>query len=107
MMGAAGSSTRKVSPSPSEQVEQYHARRVRDRFTLDMLNDSLRHLGLAPFEEDFYLPNRKARHRPPLPERRRNSGPFAEHLYVGREQGRGKSGVSIARAPPPSQGGQE
>ena len=29
---------------------------MRDRFTLDMLKDYLRHLGLAPFEEDFYLP---------------------------------------------------
>ncbi|KFE68517.1 hypothetical protein [Hyalangium minutum] len=43
-------------PFPFEQVEQYQARRVRDRFTFDMLKDYLRHLGLAPFEEDFYLP---------------------------------------------------
>jgi hypothetical protein len=32
------------------------ARRVRDRFTFDMLKEYLRHLGLSPFEEDFYLP---------------------------------------------------
>jgi hypothetical protein len=43
-------------PFPFEQVEQYQARRVRDRFTFEMLKDYLRHLGLAPFEEDFYLP---------------------------------------------------
>ncbi|KFE68548.1 hypothetical protein [Hyalangium minutum] len=43
-------------PFPFEQVEKYQARRVRDRFTLEMLKDYLRHLGLAPFEEDFYLP---------------------------------------------------
>ncbi|HSP81389.1 MAG TPA: hypothetical protein VLQ93_22920, partial [Myxococcaceae bacterium] len=43
-------------PFPFEQVEQYQARRVRDRFTFEMLEDYLRHLGLAPFEEDFYLP---------------------------------------------------
>jgi len=43
-------------PFPFEQVEQYQARRVRDRFTFDMLKDYLRHLRLAPFEEDFYLP---------------------------------------------------
>ncbi|MBN1205884.1 MAG: hypothetical protein JXB05_13290 [Myxococcaceae bacterium] len=43
-------------PFPFEQVEQYQARRVRDRFTFDMLKDYLRHLGLAPFEEDFYMP---------------------------------------------------
>jgi hypothetical protein len=43
-------------PFPFEQVEQYQARRVRDRFTFDMLKDYLRHLGLSPFEEDFYLP---------------------------------------------------
>ncbi len=43
-------------PFPFEQVELYQARRVRDRFTFEMLKDYLRHLGLAPFEEDFYLP---------------------------------------------------
>jgi hypothetical protein len=43
-------------PFPFEQVEQYQARRVRDRFTFEMLKDYLRHLGLAPFEENFYLP---------------------------------------------------
>jgi hypothetical protein len=43
-------------PFPFEQVEQYQARRVRDRFTFEMLKDSLRHLGLAAFEEDFYMP---------------------------------------------------
>ena len=44
------------APFPFEQVEKYQARRVRDRFTFEMLKDYLRHLGLAPFEEDFYLP---------------------------------------------------
>jgi hypothetical protein len=29
---------------------------VRDRFTFEMLKDYLRHLGLSPFEENFYLP---------------------------------------------------
>ncbi len=43
-------------PFPFEQVERYQARRVRERFTFEMLKDYLRHLGLAPFEEDFYLP---------------------------------------------------
>jgi hypothetical protein len=43
-------------PFPFEKVEQYKARRVRDRFTFDMLKDYLRHLGLSPFEEGFYLP---------------------------------------------------
>jgi hypothetical protein len=37
-------------------LEQYQSRRVRDRFTFDMLKQYLHHLGLAPFEEDFYLP---------------------------------------------------
>ncbi|KFE63560.1 hypothetical protein [Hyalangium minutum] len=44
-------------PFPFEQVKQYQARRVRDRFTFEMLKDYLRHLGLSPFEEDFYLPS--------------------------------------------------
>ncbi|MBN1206421.1 MAG: hypothetical protein JXB05_16035 [Myxococcaceae bacterium] len=43
-------------PFAFEQVERYQARRVRDRFTFEMLKDYLRHLGLAPFEEDFYMP---------------------------------------------------
>lgn len=44
-------------PFPFERVEQYQARRVQDRFTFDMLKDYLHHLGLSPFEEDFYLPD--------------------------------------------------
>jgi hypothetical protein len=43
-------------PFPFEKVEQYQARKIRDRFTFDMLQEYLRHLGLTPFEEDFYLP---------------------------------------------------
>jgi hypothetical protein len=43
-------------PFPFEKVEQYQARRVRDRFTFEMLKEYLGHLGLAPFEEGFYLP---------------------------------------------------
>jgi hypothetical protein len=43
-------------PFAFEKREQYQARRVRDRFTFDMLKEYLRHLGLSPFEEDFYLP---------------------------------------------------
>jgi hypothetical protein len=43
-------------PFPFEQLEQYQARRVRDRLTFEMLKDYLRHLGLVPFEEDFYMP---------------------------------------------------
>jgi len=43
-------------PFAFEQVEHYQARRVRDRFTFEMLKDYLGHLGLSPFEEDFYLP---------------------------------------------------
>jgi len=43
-------------PFPFEKVEQYQSRRVRDRFTFDMLKQYLSHLGLAPFEQAFYLP---------------------------------------------------
>ncbi len=43
-------------PFPFEKLEQYQARRVRDRFTFDMLKEYLSHLGLSPFEEGFYLP---------------------------------------------------
>ena len=43
-------------PFAFEQLEKYQERRVRDRFTFEMLKDYLGHLGLSPFEEDFYLP---------------------------------------------------
>ena len=39
-------------PFPFEQLEKYQARRVRDRFTFEMLKDSLRHLGLSPLGRD-------------------------------------------------------
>jgi hypothetical protein len=44
-------------PFPFEKLEQYEERKVRDRFTFEMLKDYLHHLGLSPFEEDFYLPD--------------------------------------------------
>jgi hypothetical protein len=44
------------TPFPFEETERYRARRIRDRFTFDMLERYLRQLGLEPFEEDFYLP---------------------------------------------------
>lgn len=44
------------APFPFEQLERYQARRVRDRFTFDMLKQYLHHLGLSPFDEHFYLP---------------------------------------------------
>ncbi|HEX8700696.1 MAG TPA: hypothetical protein VF815_17730 [Myxococcaceae bacterium] len=43
-------------PFPFEQLERYQARKVRDRFTFDMLKEYLHHLGLSPFDEHFYLP---------------------------------------------------
>jgi hypothetical protein len=43
-------------PFPFEKLERYQERKVRDRFTFEMLKDYLRHLGLSPFEEDFFLP---------------------------------------------------
>jgi len=43
-------------PLPFEKLERYQARKVRDRFTFDMLAEYLHHLGLSPFQEDFYLP---------------------------------------------------
>ncbi len=43
-------------PFPFERREQYQARRVRERFTFDMLREYLRHMDLSPFEEGFYLP---------------------------------------------------
>jgi hypothetical protein len=42
---------------PFEEIDRYAARRVRDRFTPDMLHRYLRALGLRAFDEDFYLPD--------------------------------------------------
>lgn len=44
------------TPFPFEDMARYGARRVRDRFTFDMLEAYLGALGLRPFGEDFYLP---------------------------------------------------
>ena len=44
-------------PFPFERLEQYKAKRIKERFTLEMLKEYLRHLGLSPFEEHFYLPD--------------------------------------------------
>jgi hypothetical protein len=43
-------------PFPFEQREKYQERRVKDRFTFEMLKEYLHHLGLSPFEEGFFLP---------------------------------------------------
>ena len=44
------------TPLPFEDTARYTARRIRDRFTFDMLERYLKELGLSPFEESFYLP---------------------------------------------------
>lgn len=44
------------TPFPFEDVKQYGARRVKDRFTFEMLGRYLSELGLSPFDEGFYLP---------------------------------------------------
>lgn len=41
-------------PLDFEDVRQYEARRIRDRFTPDMLADYLAHLGIQFFEAEFY-----------------------------------------------------
>lgn len=44
------------TPFPFEDLERYRARRVKDRFTFDMLRSNLAKMGLRPFDEEFYLP---------------------------------------------------
>ena len=41
-------------PYDFEDVERYKARRIRDRFTPEMLRDYLLHFGIDAFNEDFY-----------------------------------------------------
>jgi hypothetical protein len=58
---------------PFERPEAYLARKVRDRFTFDLLRDYLAHLGVRAFEEAFYAPAEKPpsllveRHGPTAP----------------------------------------
>jgi hypothetical protein len=42
---------------PFEQPESYEAKKVRDRFTIEMLERYLAELGIHPFDEDFYAPD--------------------------------------------------
>ena len=42
-------------PLPFEDLEAYERRRVRDRFTPEMLDAYCAALGLRPFDPDFYL----------------------------------------------------
>jgi hypothetical protein len=41
---------------PFEQAEHYTRRRIKDRFTFEMLRDYLGALGIRAFDEDFYGP---------------------------------------------------
>lgn len=47
-------------PLDFEDTEQYKARLIRERFTVEMLEDYCRHLGIRLFEEDFYNPTSEA-----------------------------------------------
>ncbi len=44
-------------PFPFEVPEAYKRKRIRDRFTHEMLVDYLQHLNVRPFDEDWYAPN--------------------------------------------------
>lgn len=41
-------------PFPFEEVEQYQARRIKDRLTPEMVERYCGHLGIALFNPDFY-----------------------------------------------------
>jgi len=43
-------------PQPFEQPEKYKARKIRDRFTAEMLEDYCKALGIRLFDESFYGP---------------------------------------------------
>lgn len=44
-------------PFSFEQTERYQERRTRDRFTPEMLDQYLKHFGIAAFDESFYRPS--------------------------------------------------
>lgn len=43
-------------PYKFENLAQYRAKKIRDRFTSDMLAEYLLHFGMRPFDADFYCP---------------------------------------------------
>ena len=47
-------------PFPFEETERYSERRVRDRFTPEMLERYLAALGIHAFDESFYMPDGSA-----------------------------------------------
>jgi hypothetical protein len=48
------------SPQPFERLEYYTRRRVEERFPPKLLEAYCRALGIRPFDEDFYAPDRRA-----------------------------------------------
>lgn len=44
------------TPFPFERLDQYQAKRVKDRFTQDLLEQYMAEFGLFPFDESFYMP---------------------------------------------------
>jgi hypothetical protein len=44
-------------PFPYEEVDRYKAKKIRDRFTGEMLDNYLNHLGISAFDEQFYAPS--------------------------------------------------
>jgi hypothetical protein len=45
---------------PFERPERYDERRIRDRFTPELLRSYLAALGIRAFDDDFYMPDREA-----------------------------------------------
>ncbi|MEX0725019.1 MAG: hypothetical protein WD065_02035 [Planctomycetaceae bacterium] len=54
-------------PLPFENLEAYQAKRIRDRFTPEMLIDYLRQLGIEAYSPQFYT-DRCALYHPFVPE---------------------------------------
>lgn len=44
------------TPFPFERLDQYQEKRVKDRFTQELLEQYMAEFGLFPFDESFYLP---------------------------------------------------
>jgi hypothetical protein len=48
-------------PFPFEETQNYNAKKISERFTGEMLDDYLQHLGIKAFEDNFYtLENRSS-----------------------------------------------
>ena len=48
------------TPFSFEELEKYRSKRIVDRFTAELLDRYLKHIGISAFDDGFYAPGKKA-----------------------------------------------